>query len=168
MIHSTPLDAADPRGARPAATLAAALLTVFLAAACGGGADAPSDRLPDRLRLIEKQGYQALYGPNGRIERLLHDGDHDGVAEAVVVYTPQGKPERREIDTNGDHVVDRWELLRPDGTVMSVGTSRRGGLAPDTWERVDPQDHVYERDFDDDGDGTVDRAEYPDQEAVQP
>jgi hypothetical protein len=178
MIHSTPPDAADRRSSRPAAVVAAAavgvelqataLLALVLVAASCGGRDAPPDRLPDRSRLIQKQDYQALYGPTGRIERLLHDGDHDGIAEAVVVYTPQGKPERGEIDTNGDHIVDRWELLRPDGTVMSVGTSRRGSLTPDTWEHVDPEGRVYQRDFDDDGDGTADRTKYPDQRESRP
>jgi hypothetical protein len=92
-------------------------------------------RLPGGYRLIQKQKYQALYGPSGRIERLLQDRDGDGRADAVVVYRPNGKPERGEIDTEGDGRVDRWEHFWSDGTLEKV-------------------------DLDTNGDGRVDRTDY--------
>jgi hypothetical protein len=114
----------------------------YLAAALGllalGGCEVAetSRRLPGGYRLIQKQQYQALYGPEGRIERLLQDRDRDGRAEAVVVYGENGKPRRGEMDTDGDGRVDRWEHLWSDGTLEKV-------------------------DVDTNGDGRVDRTDYP-------
>jgi hypothetical protein len=94
-----------------------------------------SRRLPGGYRLIQKQQYQALYGPSGRIERLLQDRDGDGHADAVIVYRANGRPERGEIDTDGDGRVDRWEHFWSDGTLEKV-------------------------DLDTDRDGRVDRTDY--------
>jgi len=94
-----------------------------------------SRRLPGGYRLIQKQQYQALYGPSGRIERLLRDRDHDGRADAVIVYYPNGKPQLGELDTDGDGRVDRWEHFWSDGTLEKV-------------------------DLDTNGDGRVDRTDY--------
>jgi hypothetical protein len=102
----------------------------------GCAIEPPARRLHGGYRLMQKQQYQALYGPDGRILRLLVDRDRDGRAEAVVVYRRNGRPERGEIDTDGDGAVDRWEQLRTDGSL----------------ERVD---------LDTDRDGRVDRTDYP-------
>ncbi len=91
-------------------------------------------RLPDGSRLVQKKDFQALYGPTGRLERVLKDADGDGYAEAIVFYRSDGKPEHSELDTDGDHVLDRWEYADEEG-------------------------FVYRTDFDDDGDGQVDRTE---------
>jgi len=79
-------------------------------------------RLPGGFRLVQKDQFQALYGPDGRIVRLLQDRNHDGRAEAVILYRPSGKPERGEIDTDEDGQIDRWEHFRPDGTLERVDT----------------------------------------------
>ncbi|HUL77614.1 MAG TPA: hypothetical protein VL691_10155 [Vicinamibacteria bacterium] len=93
-------------------------------------------RLPQGYRLVQKQQYQALYGPNGKIERLLQDRDHDGRADAVILYYPNGNPARGEIDTDGDGRVDRWEQFWTDGKLEKV-------------------------DLDTNGDGKFDRTDYP-------
>lgn len=111
-----------------------ATLAVLALAGCRVGET--SRRLPGGYRLVQKQQYQALYGPQGRIERLLQDRDGDGRAEAVVVYRANGKPERGELDTDGDGRVDRWEHFWSDGTLEKV-------------------------DLDTDHDGKVDRTDYP-------
>ncbi len=61
------------------------------------------------LHLVQKGPYQALYGRDGRLERLVYDEDGDGRAEALIFFGPGGKVARSERDTNGDGVVDRWE-----------------------------------------------------------
>jgi hypothetical protein len=94
-----------------------------------------SRRLPAGYRLVQKDQFQALYGPDGRIVRLLYDRNHDGRAEGNILYRPNGKPERGELDTDEDGVVDRWEHFRTDGTL----------------------DHV---DVDANRDGQVDRSDY--------
>jgi hypothetical protein len=108
-----------------------AALLVALSACAGGEAR----HLPGRYRLVQKQEFQALYGPDGRIQRLLQDRNHDGRAEAVIVYRPNGKPERGEIDTDDDGAVDRWELFDDEGALVRV-------------------------DLDTNHDGRVDRTEY--------
>jgi hypothetical protein len=93
-------------------------------------------RLPRGYRLVQKQQYQALYGPTGKIERLLEDRNHDGRADAVILYYPNGNPRLGEIDTDGDGRVDRWEHFWTDGMLEKV-------------------------DLDTNGDGKVDRTDYP-------
>ena len=113
----------------------------YFAAACGllalAGCDVgeASPRLPGGYRLVQKQQYQALYGPSGKIERLLEDRDHDGRSAAVILYYSNGKPERGELDTDGDGRVDRWEHFWTDGKLEKV-------------------------DVDTNGDGKVDRTDY--------
>jgi len=101
-------------------------LGVLALAGCGGAES--GHRLPGGYRLIQKDQFQALYGPEGRIERLLHDRNRDGRAEAVVVYRPNGTPERGELDTDEDGRVDRLEHFRADGTLdrVEIDTNRDG------------------------------------------
>jgi hypothetical protein len=111
-----------------------------------------------RLRLVEKGPYQALYGSDGRLQRLVYDRNADGRAEVVTLFAPTGKPLRAEIDTDGDAVVDRWEYFRTDGALEKVGLSRRKNGKPDEWDYPDAAGALARREFDDDGDGTVDRT----------
>jgi len=120
------------------------------------GCERPSQ--PPRLRLVEKGPYQALYGSDGRLQRLVYDRNADGRAEVVTLFAPTGKPLRAEIDTDGDAVVDRWEYFRTDGALEKVGLSRRKNGRPDEWDYPDAAGALARREFDDDGDGTVDRT----------
>jgi hypothetical protein len=143
----------------PPRTVAAALALLSFGA-CGAENRPRVRHLPDTYLLIQKKEYQALYGPTGRLQRVLNDADGDGVAEAIVYYHSDGRPERSELDTDGDHVIDRWETLRPDGTVAILSYSRRGSGTPDAWAYVDEDGFVYRSEFDEDGDGAVDRIEH--------
>ena len=124
----------SPRWITRASGFRGATLGLLALAGCGG--EEPSRRLPGGFRLVQKGQFQALYGPDGRIARLLQDRNGDYRAEAVIVYRPDGQPERGELDTDEDGAVDRWEHFRTDGTL----------------ERVD---------LDLDRDGKVDRTDYP-------
>jgi hypothetical protein len=93
----------------------AVALGLLVSAACGE-ARPPARALPNGFRLVQKGAYQALYGPNGRLARVLRDDDRDGVADAIVLYGDDGRPAQIELDTNGDHVIDRREILPPDRT----------------------------------------------------
>lgn len=160
-----PMVAHTPTPHPPRADVSPALRILIVAvacaslAACSGAARPRARRLPDGSRLIQKKEFQALYASAGRIERLLHDADGDGVAEAIVFYRKDGKPERAEIDTDGDHVLDRWETLRPDGSVAISAYARGGSGDPDAWAYADEDGFIYQTDFDDDGDGQVDRTD---------
>lgn len=107
---------------------AVGLVPVVLASLSGcGGLDDPAagHALPLGYRLVQKKQFQALYRPDGRIERLLQDRDGDGRADAVILYRASGTPERAELDTDDDGLVDRWELFRADGSLETVAVSRR-------------------------------------------
>jgi hypothetical protein len=97
----------------------------------GCGEAESARRLPGGYRLVQKDQFQALYGPDGRIQRLLQDRNHDGRAEAVVVYRPDGTPERGEIDTDEDGRVDRWEYFRADGKLDRVELDTNRDSRPD-------------------------------------
>jgi hypothetical protein len=101
-------------------------LGLIVTVGCADGA--PSKRLPGGYRLVQKDQFQALYGPNGRIVRLLYDRSRDGRAESVVLYWPNGKPQRGELDTDEDGAIDRWEHFRTDGALdrVDVDTNRDG------------------------------------------
>ena len=118
-----------------ARSLGAAVVLINLAAC--GLAETPR-RLPGGHRLVQKDQFQALYGPDGRILRLLQDRNHDGRAEAVIVYGKNARPERGEMDTDEDGAIDRWEHLRPDGTVarIDLDTNHDGNLSFDEFSRA--------------------------------
>src|SRR5688572_21141996 len=95
----------------------AGLLLVSLAG-CAPAASPP----PSGFHLVEKGAYQALYRPNGRLERVVHDRDGDRRADTVVLYRADGTPFRAEIDTDGDDRVDRWEHFDERGILERVAT----------------------------------------------
>ena len=141
----------------------ALVLLCALAPACGSPPYEAA--LPPGYRLVQKREYQALYGPDGRLARVLQDADKDGRADAVVLYRPDGRPASGEIDTDRDGVVDRWERFALDGTVDLVGRARSRLGRPDYWEHVRADGVVWQRDWDDDGDGRPDRSDNPAPEA---
>jgi len=135
-------------------------LRVFWAvAACAGLAGCETPR-PSGWSMVEKGQYQMVYQPDGRIERLLYDQNGDGRAEVVVMYAVNGKPGVSEIDTDLDGVVDRWEYFDVNGDLARTGRARRKPGVVDAWEAVDKTGELNRREFDEDGDGKVDRAEY--------
>lgn len=76
-----------------------------------------------------------------------------------LVWKGTGNPLRAEIDTDADAVFDRGEYFRTDGKLEKVGLSRRQDGRPDEWDYPDAAGALARREFDDDGDGAVDRAE---------
>src|SRR5947209_1161543 len=90
---------------------------------------------PPPYLLVEKGPYQSLYGPDGKIERLVYDRNGDGTADAVILYGPDGKVRLAEIDTDLDKVIDRWEYF-DHGVLLRVGFTRSRRGEPDYWEVV--------------------------------
>jgi hypothetical protein len=125
--HRSP-QARTRQGARRASR-AAALLTALSLAGCAAQTDpAASTR---GFHLVERSGYQVLYDAKGRIQRLLQDANHDGVADAQVLYWPNGKPRAGEIDTDGNGRVDRWETFDTEGKLTRVAATRDEPTKPD-------------------------------------
>jgi hypothetical protein len=123
-----------------------------------GGCETPSPA--SGWIMIEKGPYQLLYQPDGKIERLLYDQNGDGRADMVVMYGANGKPSVSEIDGNIDGVVDRWEYFDESGDLAKTGRARRQPGKPDVWDVVDKTGETSRLEFDEDGDGKVDRTEY--------
>jgi hypothetical protein len=108
--------------------------------------------------LIEKGPYQSLYGPDGKIERLVYDQNGDRTADAVILYGPDGKVRLAEIDTDLDKVIDRWEYFE-SGALVRLGFTRSTRGVPDYWDVVALDGSLVRREYDEDGDGKVDRSE---------
>ena len=130
------------------------VLGVVPVAACGLVPKAPS-----RTHLVEKGPFQALYGPDGRLERVAYDRNGDRRAEIVTFFSPAGTALRAQIDSNDDGVVDRWEHYGPDGRIAKLGVARKTPGRPDTWSYPDGFGGVGRREYDDDGDGRPERSE---------
>jgi hypothetical protein len=107
--------------------------------------------------LFEKGPYQALYGDDGQIRRLLHDSNHDRVADYVVLYEGM-VPRRVEIDEDLDGAIDRWEDYDRLKRLVRVARARRTPGVPDLWESS-ASGHLTKRELDEDADGRVDRIE---------
>ena len=136
------------KGARAVALLAGALC------AC---AEAPAPRAGRRY-VVEKGDFQALYGADGALERIAHDGNADRRAETQTFYQG-GVLRRAELDDDGDGVVERWEVFSPEGRVVKVGTSSRDDGVPDLWTWSDGHGGVARRETDADGDGRPEAVE---------
>jgi hypothetical protein len=113
---------------------------------------------PPPYLLIAKGPYQSLYGPDGKIERLVYDRNGDGTADAVILYGPDGKVREAQIDTDLDKVIDRWEYFE-GGVLVRIGFTRFKQGVPDYWNVLATDGTVLRREYDDDGDGKVDRSE---------
>ena len=88
------------------------------------------------LHLVERNDYQALYDAKGRIVRLLQDANHDGVADAQVLYWPNGTPKAGEIDTDLDGRIDRWEAFDTGGKLSRVGRDTNGDGSADASDEI--------------------------------
>ena len=118
---------------------------IMLLAVSAAECDVPHSS--NAYRLIEKGPYQALYGSDGRLQRLVYDGNGDGRAEVVTFFQPNGKPLRAEIDSDGDGIVDRWETFSATGVLEKVGLSRGRNGTADEWDYVDARGVVVRREL---------------------
>jgi len=141
------------------------VLASALSAACGGLGGVPPDQLPivkgadgREYRLMERGAYKAFYDRWGRLQRIEYDSDGDGRADRIAHHDGTRLPHLIEVDEDFDGSTDRWEDYDAEGTLVRVGVSRRGG-SPDLWNVLGPGGQARRRDYDDDGDGRVDRSE---------
>jgi hypothetical protein len=112
-----------------------------------------------RAYLFEKGPYQGVYGPDGKLLRLLYDANGDKRADVVTLFYPNGVPRQAEIDTDFDGVVDRWQYFSTTGALEKEGWARRRPGTVDTWEYLSADGSPIRREIDEDGNGTVDRTE---------
>lgn len=94
-------------------------------AACGGSGRSPNVAIqPDYNK------------ESGRLERLRHDANGNGVAETTS-YLDGGRITRIEVDLNEDGRLDRWEYYGSDQRLQKVGFSRSSDGHEDAWSYAD-------------------------------
>jgi len=130
------------------------VLALLATAACGRYVD----RSMPRAYLFQRAQYQALYGPDGRILRLLYDGNADHMADSSR-SSVRGPAHSRGDDLDKDGAIDRWESYAASGALESVATARRKPGVPDLWEYLGPKGEVRRRELDENGDGVPHRTE---------
>jgi hypothetical protein len=124
-----------------------------------GHASCGRDPVPSQTAtLFEKGPYQAIYGPDGTITRLLYDGNGDRIADVVTVFDSTGAARQTETDTDHDGAVDRWQFFSRSGEVEKEAVARRKPGTPDLW--LYPIASGVRRELDEDGNGVVDRTEH--------
>lgn len=147
------------------ALMAAGALLALAALGCGGLGGQPPGQLPlvrgadgqDYL-LLDKGPYKAFYDSWGRLTRIEYDGNGDGRPDHIAHHAGTRMPNLIEVDEDLDGRMDRWESYDQDGRLLKVAASRRGA-APDVWNVLGPDGQPSRREYDDDGDGRVDRSE---------
>jgi hypothetical protein len=134
--------------------------------ACGGRGGLPPKPLPvvkdpdgQTRYLLDKGSYKGYYDTTGEIARVEFDSNKDGRADYLAHYGPKRKIRLIEVDEDYDAWVDRWETYDEAGVLQKVGRSRRVKGKADVW-RFPNKDGISTRiEYDEDGDGRVDRAE---------
>jgi hypothetical protein len=110
--------------------------------------------------LLDRGPYKALYDPWGRLQRIEYDSNGDGKPDHVAHHDGEKLPHLLEVDEDFDGRSDRWEDYDVRGVLSRVGLSRRGAGRPDLWIVPGPDGLTPAgKDYDDDGDGRVDRRE---------
>jgi len=147
------------------------LLALLLASACGdracgGRGGLPPGRLPvvDRgdghtYRLLDKGAWKGYYDDDGRIVIVEYDSSNDGRADHIAHYDERRQIRLIEVDEDHDAWVDRWEHYDEAGVLEKVGRWRRKKGHADEWTYRAPDGRPERIEYDDDGDGGVDRAE---------
>src|SRR5262245_8296785 len=138
------------------------LAVALICLGCGGRGGRPPEKPPTlrgpdgrEYHLLERGPYKAYYDAWGRLQRIDYDADGDGRPDHIAHHDGARTPRLIEVDEDRDGLVDRWESYE-QGRLVKVGLSRRGG-APDVWLFPQPDGGQARREYDEDGDGRVDR-----------
>jgi hypothetical protein len=96
---------------------------------------------------------------SGRLERLLHDANANGVAETVSDVDGD-RIVRIEVDLDEDGRPDRWEYYGENHRLERVGFSRASDGHENAWSYADPTGAVVRIDIAGEPDGRVTRIEH--------
>jgi hypothetical protein len=150
---------------------ASLFLVLLLASACGdrscgGRAGLPPLDLPKvqrsdgrTYRVLDKGNWKGYYDEAGRIAIIEYDSSGDGRPDHVAHYDPNRQIRLIEVDEDHDAWVDRWEHYDAAGVLEKVGRWRRQKGRADEWTYRGPDGLPERVEYDDTGDGQVDRAE---------
>jgi len=112
----------------------------------------------ERYKVLDKGPYKAFYDTLGQLVRIEHDETGDGRADRIVLYD-KNVVTKVEADLDHDGWVDRVEHYDPQGKLVKVGRWRRTKGKEDAWTFPGPDGQPVRLEYDDDGDGRVERAE---------
>jgi len=158
----------SPRVSLRAILCAMALLAVACSNRSCGGSGGKPPLLPPLIvgpdgreyYLLDRGAFKAFYDPWGRLQRIEYDSNGDGKPDHVAHHDGEKIPHLLEVDEDFDGRTDRWEDYDARGVLARVGVSRGGVDRPDLWVVPGPDGLTPARkEYDDDGDGRVDRAE---------
>ena len=150
---------------------ASLLLAVLLATscgdrACGGRGGRPPRGLPTVERgdgrtyhLLDEGPWKGYYDNEGRIAVIEYDSSGDGRPDHIAHYDDQRQIRLIEIDEDHDSWVDRWEHYDAAGVLEKVGRGHREKGRADEWTHRNPDGLPARIEYDDTGDGEVDRVE---------
>jgi hypothetical protein len=155
------------RNARGASLLLALLLASACGdRACGGRGGLPPSRLPVVERgdgrtyhFLDKGSWKGYYDEQGRIAVVEYDSNGNGRADHIAHYDESRQIRLIEVDEDHDAWVDRWEHYDAAGVLEKVGRWRRKPGHADEWTYRAPDGLPARIDYDDSGDGAVDRVE---------
>jgi hypothetical protein len=120
----------------------------------------PTVKGPDGVDyvLLARGANKPLFDAQGHLERVDYDRNGDGKPDQVARHGGKRIPELVENDDDFDGTTDHWLYYNAAGLLVKIGSSRKGGK-PDVWVYSGPDGKPTRQEYDDDGDGKVDRAE---------
>jgi hypothetical protein len=108
--------------------------------------------------LLAKGVNKPFFDAKGLLERVEYDRNADGKPDQIARHDGKRIPELIENDDDFDGNTDTWLYFNPAGVLLKQGGSRRGGK-PDVWVFTGPDGKPIRQEYDEDGDGNVDRIE---------
>ena len=147
------------------------LLLAALGAACGGRGCGGTGGLPPsglptvkrgdgrEYRVLDKGPWKGYYDGQGRIAIVEYDSDGDGRPDYIAHYDERRQIRLIEVDEDHDAWVDRFEHYDAAGVLEKVGRWRKQRGRADEWTYRGPDGRPARIEYDDDGDGTPERAE---------
>jgi hypothetical protein len=108
---------------------------------------------------LDKGNWKGYYDEQGRIAVAEYDSNGNGRADHIAHYDERRQIRLIEVDEDHDAWVDRWEHYDAAGVLEKVGRWRRNRGHADEWTYRAPDGQPARIEYDDTGDGEVDRAE---------
>lgn len=108
--------------------------------------------------LLARGPHTPEWGPDGALVSVAYDRNGDGRPDQIAHHDGARLPAVVENDDDFDGTTDHWIHYDPEGELVKVGVSRRGEVE-DLWVYPGPDQQPARQEYDDDGDGLVERAE---------
>src|SRR5688500_4724479 len=108
--------------------------------------------------LLAKGANKPIFDAKGLLERVDYDRNGDGKPDQIARHDGKRIPELVENDDDFDGTTDSWVYYNPAGVLLKVGSARKGAK-PDFWVYAGADGKPTRQEYDEDGDGQVDRVE---------